>query len=207
MAGRYMKPIKSEKMLDLIKSQISESAATKTAILNDSSITDAINRAAQACIKAYRNGGKTLFAGNGGSAADAQHLAGEFVSKFYFDRPGLPSIALTTDTSILTAIGNDYGFDRLFARQVQAQGVSGDVFIGISTSGNSSNIVEAIKECKEKGILTVSLTGAKPCLMDEADIVIKVPSTSTPRIQECQTMIGHIICCIVEQEIFGHLKK
>lgn len=144
-----------------------------------------------------------MLAGNGGSAADAQHLAGEFVSKFYFDRPGLPSIALTTDTSILTAIGNDYGFERLFARQVQAQGNEGDVFIGISTSGNSQNIVEAHAECKRKGIFTIAMTGSKPCKMDNFDLVIKVPSESTPRIQECQTLIGHIICCIVEEEIFG----
>ncbi|MDE5552896.1 MAG: D-sedoheptulose 7-phosphate isomerase [Muribaculaceae bacterium] len=189
--------------LEIIKSQIAESAATKERILADDSLMEAIRKAAEVCVTAYRNGKKTLFAGNGGSAADAQHLAGEFVSKFYFDRPGLPSIALTTDTSILTAIGNDYGFNRLFARQVQAQGNEGDVFIGISTSGNSQNIVEALEECRRKGIFTIALTGARPCKMDDFDLVIKVPSESTPRIQECQTMIGHIICCIVEQEIFG----
>ena len=111
---------------------------------------------------------------------DAQHLAGEFVSKFYFDRPGLPSIALTTDTSILTAIGNDYGYDRLFARQVQAQGNEGDVFIGISTSGNSKNLVEALPECHRKGIYTIALTGSKPCKMDDFDLVIKVPVTQPP---------------------------
>lgn len=188
---------------ELIKSQIEESIDAKQRILADESIREAIRKAAEVCVEAYRRGNKTLFAGNGGSAADAQHLAGEFVSKFYFDRPGLPSIALTTDTSILTAIGNDYGFNRLFARQVQAQGVEGDVFIGISTSGNSQNIVEAIRECREKGIITIALTGARPCKMDDCDIVIKVPSESTPRIQECQTMIGHIICCIVEREIFS----
>lgn len=189
--------------LELIKSQIAESVATKERILADDSIMESIRKAAEVCVAAYRNGKKTLFAGNGGSAADAQHLAGEFVSKFYFDRPGLPSIALTTDTSIMTAIGNDYGFNRLFARQVQAQGNEGDVFIGISTSGNSQNIVEALEECRHKGIYTIALTGARPCKMDDFDLVIKVPSESTPRIQECQTMIGHIICCIVEQEIFG----
>ncbi len=188
---------------ELIKSQIEESIAAKQRILADESIREAIRKAAEVCVEAYRRGNKTLFAGNGGSAADAQHLAGEFVSKFYFDRPGLPSIALTTDTSILTAIGNDYGFNRLFARQVQAQGVEGDVFIGISTSGNSQNIVEAIQECRQKGIITIALTGGRPCKMDDCDIVIKVPSESTPRIQECQTMIGHIICCIVEREIFS----
>ena len=187
-----------------IQSHISESIAAKQAILSDPQICGAIAAAAQKCVEAYRNGRKTLFAGNGGSAADAQHLAGEFVSKFYFDRPGLPSIALTTDTSILTAIGNDYGYDKLFARQVQAQGSEGDIFIGISTSGNSANLVEALPVCREKGIFTIALTGGKPCRMDEWDLVIKVPSTSTPRIQECQTMICHIICAIVESEIFGN---
>lgn len=189
---------------DIIKKQISDSTEVKQLLLSDEKIIDAIAEAAKICVEAYNNGKKTMFAGNGGSAADAQHLAGEFVSKFYFDRPGLPSIALTTDTSILTAIGNDYGYERLFARQVQAQGNEGDVFVGISTSGNSQNIVEAQAECKQKGIFTIALTGAKPCKMDNFDLVIKVPSESTPRIQECQTLIGHIICCIVEEEIFGN---
>ena len=188
---------------DIIREQISASAEIKQQLLSDNRVCDVIAKAAQICVEAYRNGKKTLFAGNGGSAADAQHLAGEFVSKFYFDRPGLPSIALTTNTSRLTAIGNDYGYDRLFARQVQAQGNEGDVFIGISTSGNSKNLVEALPECHRKGIYTIALTGSKPCKMDDFDLVIKVPSDSTPRIQECQTLIGHIICCIVEQEIFG----
>ncbi len=188
---------------DIIKNQISDSSEVKRKLLSDEKIINAIAEAARICVEAYRNGKKTMFAGNGGSAADAQHLAGEFVSKFYFDRPGLPSIALTTDTSILTAIGNDYGYDRLFARQVQAQGNKGDVFIGISTSGNSRNLVEALEECRHKGIFSIALTGSRPCKMDEFDLVIKVPSESTPRIQECQTLIGHIICCIVEDEIFG----
>ncbi len=191
------------KTKDIIKDQISDSSEVKRKLLSDEKIIDAIAEAARICVEAYRNGKKTMFVGNGGSAADAQHLAGEFVSKFYFDRPGLPSIALTTDTSILTAIGNDYGYERLFARQVQAQGNKGDVFIGISTSGNSSNIVEALPECRRKGIYTIALTGSKPCKMDDFDLVIKVPSESTPRIQECQTLIGHIICCIVEDKIFG----
>lgn len=192
---------------EIIKSQIAESIATKEALLNDPSLQDAIKRAAEVCVNAYRNGKKTMFAGNGGSAADAQHLAGELVSKFYFDRPGLPSLALTTDTSILTAIGNDYGYESLFSRQVQAQGNEGDVFIGISTSGNSKNLVHALPICKEKGIFTIAMTGATPCKMDAYDLVIKIPSESTPRIQECQTMIGHIICCLIETEIFGDSHK
>lgn len=191
----------------LIKDQIEASVEVKKRMLADPELVAAIEKAAEICTEAYRQGNKTLFAGNGGSAADAQHLAGEFVSKFYFDRPGLPSIALTTDTSILTAIGNDYGFDKLFSRQVQAQGVEGDVFIGISTSGNSENIVKALEECRRKKIFSIAMTGCKPCKMDEADLVIKVPSDSTPRIQECQTLIGHIICCIVEENIFGKDRK
>lgn len=189
--------------IELIKDQITASADVKSKIAADKELVEKIACAAEICTEAYRNGKKTMFAGNGGSAADAQHLAGEFVSKFYFDRPGLPSIALTTDTSILTAIGNDYGYENLFSRQVQAQGVEGDVFIGISTSGNSANIVKALEECRRKGIFTIALTGKNPCKMDEFDLAIKVPSASTPRIQECQTLIGHIICCIVEENIFG----
>lgn len=193
--------------ISLIKDQIESSASIKKLIASDPELVEKISKAAEVCTEAYRKGNKTMFAGNGGSAADAQHLAGEFVSKFYFDRPGLPSIALTTDTSILTAIGNDYGYENLFSRQVQAQGNEGDVFIGISTSGNSHNIVEALSECRRKGIYTIAMTGSKPCRMDDFDLVIKVPSDSTPRIQECQTLIGHIICCIVEQEIFKKPQK
>lgn len=193
-------------MKETIRQHVAESISAKQAILENEEIMEAIAKAARICVEAYRNGRKTMFAGNGGSAADAQHLAGEFVSKFYFDRPGLPSIALTTDTSILTAIGNDYGYDTLFSRQVQAQGEEGDVFIGISTSGNSRNLVAALPECRRKGIHSIALTGSRPCKMDDYDLVIKVPSASTPRIQECQTMIGHIICAIVEEEIFGKIK-
>lgn len=187
-----------------IRSEIETSIAVKQSLLTDEQLLSAIERAADVVTEAYRRGNKTLLAGNGGSAADAQHLAGEFVSRFYFDRPGIPSIALTTDTSILTAISNDYGFERLFARQIQAQGCAGDVFIGISTSGNSPNIVEAFKECKRRGIFSIGLTGSNPCTMDTlCDICIKVPSACTPRIQESHIMVGHIICSIVERELFG----
>ena len=187
-----------------IRSEIETSIAVKQSLLTDEQLLSAIERAADVVTEAYRRGNKTLLAGNGGSAADAQHLAGEVVSRFYFDRPGIPSIALTTDTSILTAISNDYGFERLFARQIQAQGCAGDVFIGISTSGNSPNIVEAFKECKRRGIFSIGLTGSNPCAMDTlCDICIKVPSACTPRIQESHIMVGHIICSIVERELFG----
>ncbi len=191
-------------MENYISNQVKKSYEVKQEIYNNKELMSLIQ---EVCIKAtevYKNDKKTLIAGNGGSAADAQHIAGEFVSKFYFDRPGLSSIALTTDTSIITAIGNDYGYEKLFSRQVQANGVTGDMFIGISTSGNSANVVEALKECKEKGIITVGLTGASGGKMAElCDYCIKVPSNETPRVQEAHILIGHIICAVVEEAIFG----
>ena len=190
-----------------IADQIRASISTKQAILSDKGLMRNIAAAAQMIVDAYEQGKKTLLAGNGGSAADAQHIAGEFVSKFYFDRPGIASIALTTDTSIITAIGNDYGYDQLFSRQIQAQGSAGDVFIGISTSGNSANLVEALRMCGQKGIKTIGLTGFTGGEMDSmCDLCIKVPSGETPRIQESHILIGHIICCIVEEKLFGDLK-
>ena len=189
--------------LEVIKAHISESVRVKQALLADEDLMDRISTVAGLLVDAYRAGHKTLWAGNGGSAADAQHMAGELVNKFCFDRPGLAALSLSTDTSIITAIGNDYGFDRLFARQVEAQGCQGDVFIGISTSGRSKNLVEALKACRDRGITAVAIVGANPCPMDDYDYVIHVPSTETPRIQECQTLIGHILCYIVEQELFG----
>ena len=189
--------------LDIIKAQVAESVRVKQDLLSDAAVMEKVSIVADVMVKAYRAGHKTLWAGNGGSAADAQHMAGELVNKFTFDRPGLPALSLSTDTSIITAVGNDYGFDRLFARQVEAQGCLGDVFIGISTSGRSKNIVEALKACREKGITSVAIVGADPCPLDEADHVIHVPSTVTPRIQECQTLIGHILCYLVEQSLFA----
>ena len=187
-----------------IKEHFEESIKVKKQILENEALIGLIERVAKELIGAYRAGRKTLIAGNGGSAADAQHMAGEFVSRFYFDREGIPSIALTTDTSIITAIGNDYGYEKLFSRQVEAQGVKGDVFIGISTSGNSKNILEALKVCKKRGILSVGLTGESGGAMNElCDYCIKVPSTCTPRIQESHIVIGHILCAIVEEELFG----
>ncbi|MDL0089343.1 D-sedoheptulose 7-phosphate isomerase [Campylobacter gastrosuis] len=193
-----------EAINNYIKGHFADSIEVKNKILSDTGLIELIQKVALETTKAYKNSNKTLLAGNGGSAADAQHIAGEFVSKFYFDRPGVSSIALTTDTSILTAIGNDYGYDKLFSRQVQAQGTKGDVFIGISTSGNSTNIIEALKICKEKGIISVGLTGKSGGKMaDLCDYCIKVPSDCTPRIQESHILIGHIICAIVEEELFG----
>ncbi len=147
---------------------------------------------------------KLMLAGNGGSAADAQHLAAEFVNKFNFDRPGLPALALTTDTSILTSVGNDSSFLQVFARQISALGNKGDVFIAISTSGKSPNLVEALKAAKLKEVITIGMTGASGGLMkDLCDICIRVPSDETPRVQEAQILLGHIICSIVEEELFG----
>ena len=195
-------------MQNQIIEHVKKSIATKQLLLADTELINQIEKASQIITEAYRKGFKTLLAGNGGSAADAQHLAGELVNRFYFDRPGIAAIALNTDTSIMTSISNDYGFDHVFGRQVQAQGVRGDVFIGISTSGNSENIVNALKICKEKGIFSIGLTGCKAGKMDAlCDICIKVPSEETPRIQESHILIGHIICFLVEDNLFGQLKS
>ncbi|MGY3213792.1 D-sedoheptulose 7-phosphate isomerase [Mucilaginibacter sp. HD30] len=189
----------------IITDQIASSILVKQSILSNPDLIKIIDQAANVVTNAYRAGYKTMLAGNGGSAADAQHIAAEFVVRFYYDRPGLPSVAFSTDTSILTAIGNDYGYDKLFARQVQAYGVPGDIFIGISTSGNSANILNALEKAKNMGITTIGLTGTGGGKMKRhCDICIEVPSKDTPRIQEAHILIGHIICCIVEEEIFGN---
>jgi len=188
---------------DLIKAQVAESVKVKQALLEDDAVVAKIAVIADKMVEVYRSGHKTLWAGNGGSAADAQHMAGELVNKFCFDRPGLPALSLSTDTSIITAVGNDYGFERLFARQIEAQGKEGDLFVGISTSGKSPNLVEALSVCRAKGIISVAIVGANPCPMDDYDHVIHIPSVETPRIQECQTLIGHILCRIVESRLFG----
>lgn len=191
-------------MQDFILKQIQSSCDIKNKILQDKEIINLIQNISEQAVKLYKAGNKILIAGNGGSAADAQHIAGELVGRFYFDRPGLPAIALTTDSSILTGIGNDYGYKNLFARQIQAQGKEGDMFVAISTSGNSPNIVEAIHESKKNKVITVGLTGESGGVMGEiCNYCIKVPSNDTPRIQESHIMIGHIICSIIEQEIFG----
>ncbi|MDX2469515.1 MAG: D-sedoheptulose 7-phosphate isomerase, partial [SAR324 cluster bacterium] len=155
------------------------------------------------CLSAYKDNKKILFAGNGGSAADAQHLAAELVARFYFNRPALAAIALTTDTSILTAVGNDFGFEDIFSRQVEALGNQGDVFIGISTSGNSPNILKAFSVANEKGLFTVALTGQSGGKMkDVVDLCIQVPSDETPRIQEAHILIGHSLCEYLEGQLF-----
>lgn len=186
-----------------ISCQIAEAQRVMTTMLADDTLLTNVGNAAQACINSLQNGGKILLAGNGGSAADAQHIAGEFVSRFAFDRPGLPAIALTTDTSILTAIGNDYGYEKLFARQVQAHGNKGDVFIGYSTSGKSPNILLAFEEARTRGLVSIGLTGNREGSMRElCDHLLEVPSSDTPKIQEGHLVLGHILCGLVENAIF-----
>lgn len=188
--------------LDYINTYLSNSLEVKQKLMSSKRLLEQVSRVAELIIDAYRKGNKVLLAGNGGSAADAQHIAAEFVSRFFYDRPGLPAIAMTTDTSMLTAIGNDYGYENLFARQLQAQSRAGDIFIGISTSGNSANVVEAIKVAKNEDVVSVVLCGEGGILKDMADIAICVPSLITPYIQECHICIGHMVCAIVEAHIF-----
>lgn len=190
-------------MKDYIRTQVKDSIATKERFLADEKNIELLDRVAAELLTAYRAGKKTLIAGNGGSAADAQHIAAEFVSRFYFDRPALASIALTTDTSALTAIGNDYGYELLFSRQLEANGVAGDIYIAISTSGNSRNILKSLESAKKLGIKTIGLTGSSGGKMkDLVDYCICVPSDETPRIQETHILIGHILCAAVEKELF-----
>jgi len=190
-------------MIENIQKSIKDSISVKNEILNNPLIISEIEKIASATIQAYKNGNKTIFAGNGGSAGDSQHLAGELVSRFYFDRPALASISLTTDTSILTAIGNDYGYEQVFSRQIEANGNAGDIFFAISTSGNSKNIIRAVKVAKEKNLIIVGFTGKNGGeLANLSDFIIKVPSDSTPRIQESHILIGHIVAELVEKNIF-----
>ncbi len=193
--------------IEYIDKYLNSSIAVKQKLSQSKEVLNVVSNVSNLIIAAYNNGNKVLLAGNGGSAADAQHIAAEFVSRFFFDRPGLPALALTTDTSMLTAIGNDYGYDKLFSRQLQAQSKVGDIFIGISTSGNSENIINAVHTAKELGITSVVLCGDGGQLKDLADIAICVPSLITPYIQECHICIGHMICAIVEEIIFAEEKK
>lgn len=173
-------------------------------ILGDQAFLKIIETAAQKGIQTLKEGKKIMLCGNGGSAADAQHLAAELVSKLCYDRPGLNAIALTTDTSALTAIGNDYGYDRSFARQVEAIGQAGDMLIGISTSGRSKNVLEALKSAQAKGIYTVGFLGQEGRDIGAlVDLQINIPSNETPKIQEGHIATGHIICSLIEEEIFG----
>ena len=190
-------------MKHTIKHHIAESAQVVNAMLVDDQLMATLEIVATLCIAALKDGKKLLFMGNGGSAADCQHLAGEMVSRFAFDRPGLPAFALTTDTSVLTAIGNDYGYVQLFARQVQAVGQPGDVLIGISTSGKSPNIIKAFEVAKKQGLVTVGMAGNQRALITTVvDHCIEIPSASTPKIQEGHIISGHILCGLIEDAMF-----
>lgn len=174
------------------------------ALADDALIHEQLQLCASRCIEALGSGGKLLLAGNGGSAADAQHIAAEFVSRFAFDRPGMPAIALTTDTSILTAIGNDYGYDKLFARQLQAIGRNGDIFIAYSTSGRSPNILLGLREARARGLFCIGMSGSGGGEMPElCDVLLQVPSNDTAEIQQGHAVLGHIITGLVESAIFG----
>jgi D-sedoheptulose 7-phosphate isomerase len=187
-----------------IRDEVVKTLATLERVAEDEHITAEVERIVEVCCSALRAGNKILFAGNGGSAADAQHMAGELVSRFNFDRPGLAAFALTTDTSVLTAIGNDYGYDRVFARQLNAVGIKGDVFFGISTSGRSPSILRALEEGRSKGMITVGLTGKSGGdMLPLCDFCIRVPVAETPKIQEGHIVLGHIICGLIERELFG----
>ena len=189
---------------DLIQSYLKDSTYTLSKISSDNQLMSEITKIAEECKSRLQEGKKLLFAGNGGSAADCQHMAGEYVSRFLFDRDGLPAIALTTDCSILTAIGNDYGFENLFSRQVKALGVSGDLLFCYSTSGNSENILKAIEVAKKINICVVGMTGINKGKMDNmCDYLIQIPSSQTPNIQEGHLIAGHAICFAVEQQIFN----
>ena len=186
-----------------IKNYIQSSIDTKIKILNDEAILETIKKIADRIVEAYRLNKKVLTAGNGGSACDSQHIAGELVAKFFIDRPGLNAISLVNYISSLTATSNDYGYEMSFSRQIQALANEGDIFIAISTSGNSGNIIAALQEARQKGVITVGLVGNKECKMDSlCDYIIHVPSDCTPTVQESHIMIGHIICALVEETLF-----
>jgi D-sedoheptulose 7-phosphate isomerase len=189
-----------------VSNEIDQTISMLSALVSERALVARIEQVAERLTAAFRAGNKVLLAGNGGSAADAQHIAGEFVSRFNFDRPGLPAFALTVDTSVMTAIGNDYGYEKLFERQIQASGRAGDVFWGYSTSGRSPNILRALEAAKAQGMFTVGFTGNGPDVVhmrERADICIEIPSASTPKIQEGHLVCGHIVCGIVEENIFA----
>ncbi len=188
-----------------IKAIIGESIATKQEILSNTTLLETLQAVADAIVHCYKNGGKVLMCGNGGSAADAQHLAAELSGRFYFDRDPLEAEALHVNSSYVTAVANDYSYNDIYSRYVKGVGKPGDVIIGLSTSGNSENIVRAMEVAKSKGMVTVGMTGEAGGKMKSlSDFLLNVPSTVTPRIQESHIMMGHIFCEIVEDELFGN---
>lgn len=186
-----------------IQEIIKESIHLKTTLLNDKAFIEKIQVISEEIIQCFKNGGKVLFCGNGGSAADAQHLAAELSGRFYYDRAPLFAEALHVNTSYITAVANDYSFDEIYARLIKAKGRKGDIIIGISTSGNSNNIVRAFEEAHQLEMITIGLTGSGGGKMkDNSDSILDIPSNDTPRIQECHIMVGHIICELVEKSLF-----
>lgn len=190
-------------MRQTIKKGLQQTVGVLEAMLADEKLAATIQVVVEACVQALRGDNKLLFMGNGGSAADAQHLAGEMVSRFAYDRPGLPAFALTTDSSVLTAIGNDYGYQHLFSRQVEAVGRAGDVLFGISTSGRSPNVLAGLEAGRRMGLVTVGMTGNRRApITGIVDHCIEIPSECTPNIQEGHIVAGHIICGLIEQQVF-----
>lgn len=191
-------------MQNKIRQIISASAEVKNEILKNDAMIGLIERIAADMVSALKKGNRIYFCGNGGSAADAQHLAAEFSGRFYIDRDALPAEALHCNTSYLTAVANDYSYDVIYARLIKGMGQTGDFLVGLSTSGNSANIVKAFEVAQEKGINTVGFTGESGGKMKElSDYLVNVPSNDTPRIQEAHIMVGHIICQLVEEQYFG----
>ena len=194
-------------MLDQIRKQIEASISVKQVLLRDKGLLFQIQELARICLQSLRAGGKVIFAGNGGSFADAQHLSAEFTSRFLFDRAPLPSLALGTNNSTISAIGNDYGYEQVFARELQAIAKPGDVFIPITTSGNSSNVLAAVEIAQTFGISTVGWTGQSGGRLKQLCECICIPSAETARIQECHILIGHILCELVEAAYFHQAVK
>ena len=191
-------------MKDKIRKIISESVSVKNSILQNESILNTVDEVASQMVAALKRGNRIYFCGNGGSAADAQHLAAEFSGRFYIDRDALPAEALHCNTSYITAVGNDYGYDLVYARLIKGIGNTGDFLVGLSTSGNSVNILKAFEVAREKGIVTVGFTGESGGKMKGlCDYLLNVPSSNTPRIQESHIMLGHIVCQLVEEQFFG----
>jgi D-sedoheptulose 7-phosphate isomerase len=190
-------------MIDFIKSRIQSSVDLKTSLLTNTDILTTVNNVINDIITCYKNGGKVLWCGNGGSAADSQHLAAELSGRFYYDRPPLFSEALHVNTSYTTAVANDYGYDIIYSRLVEAMGKKGDVLFGLSTSGNSGNVVKAFEKANALGIITVGFTGQSGGKMKQlSKYLLNIPSTDTPRIQECHMLLGHTICELVEMKLF-----
>lgn len=190
-------------MIDFIKSKIEDSIIIKNELLKNDIILSTLEKVINDIINSYEAGGKVLWCGNGGSAADAQHLSAELSGRFYYDRPPLFSEALHVNTSYTTAVANDYSYDIIYSRLVEAMGKKGDVLIGLSTSGNSQNVVKAIEKANQMGLITVSFTGESGgILKDISKYLINIPSSNTPRIQECHMILGHTICEIVELKLF-----